>query len=313
MLLGRYQFNCRFETEARLPAFKGSTFRGAFGSALKSVVCAVREKDCRHCLLASNCIYARVFEPKVCSEENPRLRQATAPHPYVIEPPRDLRSHYAAGDEFSFELLLFGEFNQYLSYFIYAFEAMGERGLGGLRKRGMGRYFLESVSCENETVYHKNTRQLVPPAVADLKMPEPCSQKGQLDVFLLTPLRLKFENHLQADLPFHLLVRSALRRISSVFNCFGSGEPPLDYRGLVARANEVPTVSSQLDWVDWKRYSQRQEQTMLMGGMSGSVCYDGDLSEFLPLLDVARHLHLGKQTAFGLGLIDYRLKPVDGL
>ena len=42
---------------------------------------------------------------------------------------------------------------------------------------------------------------------------------------------------------------------------------------------------------------------MFMGGMIGSVTYDGDLGKYLPLLDIASMVHIGKQTTFGMGKI----------
>ena len=306
MLLGHYQFACRFQEDALLPAYKGSTFRGAFGSALKKVVCAVREKDCGRCLLAGRCLYARVFEPAPCRDG---LRQATPPHPYVIEPPLNPGTRFTSGDAFDFNLLLFGEFNDYLPYFIYAFEAMGEQGLGARRGRGMGRYTLQGVKSGAQELYNGQTRQLEKPQPHMLHLSPPPAASGTLRVELVTPLRLKYDNQLQALLPFHLLVRAALRRLSTLFDCFGQGEPDLDYRGLVARAHDIKVDSSRLRWCDWQRYSNRQEQTMLMGGMSGEITYCGDIGEYLPLLEIARAVHLGKQSAFGLGLIDYSFQP----
>lgn len=51
MLYGNYRFNCRFKSEALLPEYKGSTFRGVFGRALKDVVCVSRNNDCPKCLV----------------------------------------------------------------------------------------------------------------------------------------------------------------------------------------------------------------------------------------------------------------------
>lgn len=308
MRLGRYQFTCRFLDEALLPPYKGSTFRGAFGAALKQVVCAVREKDCSRCLLASRCVYARIFETAPARQEQ-GLRLAASPHPYVIEPPSSPQTRFAEGDLFHFDLLLFGEFTEYLPYFVYAFESMGEQGLGGRRRQGLGRYQLESVTCGNQAIYNAADRKLAVPKPQNLTLDDGSPATGLLRLQLLTPLRLKYDNQLQAELPFHLLVRACLRRISGVFSCFGSGEPALDYRGLVARAAQVQVCDAKLRWCDWQRYSNRQEQTMLMGGMLGEISYRGELGEYLPLLDLARELHLGKQTAFGLGQIDVRFHP----
>ena len=40
---------------------------------------------------------------------------------------------------------------------------------------------------------------------------------------------------------------------------------------------------------------------MLMGGMVGFITYEGELAEFLPLVEFCEKVHLGKQTTFGLG------------
>ena len=125
----------------------------------------------------------------------------------------------------------------------------------------------------------------------------------RLEINLLTPLRLKYLNELESTLPFHVLIRAALRRVSSLFAAYGDGEPALDYRGLVGRAQEIAVEESHLHWFDWRRWSNRQDQEMLMGGLIGKISYTGDLTEFMPLLHLCEHLHLGKQTAFGLGKI----------
>ncbi|MBW2102778.1 MAG: CRISPR system precrRNA processing endoribonuclease RAMP protein Cas6, partial [Deltaproteobacteria bacterium] len=52
------------------------------------------------------------------------------------------------------------------------------------------------------------------------------------------------------------------------------------------------------------RYSNRHERRMLMGGMVGSVVYEGRLGEFMPLLELSSKVHLGKNTSFGLGKMD---------
>jgi hypothetical protein len=62
MLFGEYRFHAVLEDDAILPPYKGSTFRGGFGVALKQVVCALRRQGCPACLLRRQCVYALVFE-----------------------------------------------------------------------------------------------------------------------------------------------------------------------------------------------------------------------------------------------------------
>ena len=125
----------------------------------------------------------------------------------------------------------------------------------------------------------------------------------KIRITIETPLRLKFKNHLKADLPFHVLARAMLRRISSLLHYYGDGEPELDYRGLVAQAREVKIIDNNLKWFDWRRYSLRQDRSMFMGGLVGSVTYEGKIAEYLPFIEFCTRVHVGKQTSFGLGKI----------
>lgn len=310
MLFGRYEFTCKLETDAQLPYYKGSTFRGVFGRALKKVVCALKQQECETCLLNEKCVYAQIFETTVAAKSKDS-RMAAKPHPFVIEPPLTIKTHFPARSAFDFSLLLIGDTNNYLPYFIYAFEQMGKIGIGKKINGQRGRFLLETVRINNTVIYSSadqklnmngHVRKLI------LESPEITQDKNfRLTLTLETPLRLKFDNRLQAALPFHILVRAMLRRTSSLMNAYGNGEPALDYPGLVQRAEAVTITDNNLSWYDWQRYSFRQEQKMLMGGMAGSVTYEGTIGEYLPLVEFCENVHLGKQTTFGLGKITTEL------
>ncbi len=62
MLYGKYSFTVTFNSDAILPPYKGSTFRGVFGHALKRVTCALKRQSCDDCMLRSKCVYPFVFE-----------------------------------------------------------------------------------------------------------------------------------------------------------------------------------------------------------------------------------------------------------
>ncbi|MBA4369033.1 MAG: CRISPR-associated protein Cas6 [Desulfobacterium sp.] len=304
MLFGRYGFTSRLETDAELPSYKGSTFRGVFGRALKKVVCALRQQECDECILKTKCIYTQVFETPA-SGESLDSRIVSPPHPFVIEPPLSDKSHYPAGDLFDFNLLLMGEANNFLPYFIYAFEQMGEIGIGKKINNHRGRFLLDQVQCGGSVIYTSACRKLNKAGTSEslqLQVPKNHREKSlQLRLILETPLRLKFNNKFQASLPFHVLIRAMLRRVSSLMNAYGDGEPALDYRGLVQRAENIQMIDNHLSWYDWQRYSFRQDAKMLMGGMVGSATYEGNIDEYLPLFDFCEQVHIGKQTTFGLG------------
>ncbi len=303
MFFGNYRFSCLFTDEAELPPFKGSTFRGVFGRALKNVVCALRRQECPDCLLNNRCLYSVVFEATE-TQNIPESRVASPPHPFVIEPPMDTATHYRKGDRFNFNLLLFGDTNLQLPYFVYAFEQMGKIGIGKRIDGIRGRFDLEDVTTGSDPIYSASDKKLKTDKGLERLSLEAVNQEDKdyrITVRFLTPLRLKFENRLSADLQFHILARAMLRRVSSLFNAYGDKEPELDYKGLVKRALDVRTIKNELQWFDWKRYSFRQDREMYLGGIIGSVVYEGRLREYMELIELCSRLHIGKQTTFGLG------------
>lgn len=215
-------------------------------------------------------------------------------------------THFQPEDGFAFTLLLFGWANEYLPYFVYTLEEMGKIGLGRSIAGQRGSFRLEQITAQGQLIYHRQDRVLLKQPPQDLALPEPGRHRegtSTITVRLETPRRLKYQNTLQAQLPFHVLLRAVLRRIASLGTSFEAGEPRLDYRGLVGRAQQVETVQADLQWLDWRRYSNRQDQAMLMGGLTGSVTYEGNLAELQPLFAFAEQVHIGKATTFGLGKI----------
>lgn len=303
MLFGCYDFHTEFLSKAILPPYKGSTIRGAFGVALRRVLCVLKHQECNVCPLNGTCVYAQVFEN--LHKAGPATGQG-APHPFVIEPPPDEKTDYEPGDGMGFRLLLFGSSNEKLNYFVYAFEQMGRLGLGRAVGGKRGVFELKSVLVGATNIYESADGNINPPNPENISLDLFQSSKSdvsRLVVTMVTPLRLKFQNSFRDELPFHVLIRSALRRISSLNSQFYDGEPDLNYRGLVQRAGDVMTESSNIRWLDWARYSNRQEIKMQMGGLVGQVTYTGALTEFLPLLRYCEQVHIGKATTFGLGKI----------
>ncbi len=311
MFYGKYSTRCLVESPMILPQYKGSTLRGAFGSALKRVVCALKRIECQHCILNPRCLYVQVFEATELTRSEPANKRSQTPHPFVIEPPLTTETEFLPGADLDFSLILFGDQNENLAYFIYALVQMGKAGIGKKINGRRGTYRLEHVILRDSVIYDSNEELLKLPGNIEYISPVELTAGGiscnRLKINIITPLRIKFKNRLSNELPFHVLVRAMLRRAFSLFESYGNAQPDFDYRELVRRATEVKTLRSELTWLDWRRYSNRQQRAMFMGGITGSIEYGGTLREFLPLIEFSRKVHIGKQTTFGLGQIDYEI------
>ena len=137
----QFRFIIKPVNRINLPYYKGSTFRGGFGHAFKRVVCVSRGKDCLDCILKGSCIYSYVFETPPPHDTTKMRKYPSAPHPFVLTPPLESKRYYDIGEETAFELTLIGKAIDYLPYFIYTFEELGQMGIG----KGRARYQLQEV------------------------------------------------------------------------------------------------------------------------------------------------------------------------
>jgi hypothetical protein len=326
----RFDFLMEAEEEIHLPSYKGSTFRGAFGSQFKKVACALRQEDCHRCLLRQRCVYAIIFESPSPPEGNVLGQVNSIPHPFVIEPPIEEQQRYHKGQLFSIGLILIGNAIQYLPYFIYTFDLLGKNGIG----KGRGSCLLREVATlgtagiphiiyRSKTgkleSYSKECIDLSQPVLSVIKgkgitSPPATDAKREIAVTFLTPTRLKYNGKLTTDLEFHVFIRQLLRRLFLLTHYYCKDSAAGDsisgegyHRTLIDMASAIRVTSSNLRWYDWERYSRRQDTRMKLGGFVGEIVYTGDLSLFIPFLKAGEILHVGKGTSFGLG--KYTIRP----
>jgi hypothetical protein len=79
-----------------------------------------------------------------------------------------------------------------------------------------------------------------------------------------------------------------------------------DFKALAVQVEQVQG-RHRFHWCEWERYSHRQQQKMVFGGVLGELELSGYLTPFLPLLARGQWLHVGNKTTFGMG--HYRLVP----
>ncbi len=294
----KFQIVIKAKDTLSLPKYKGSTFRGGFGNSFKKVVCINRNKECNECMLKEKCVYAYIFETPVPEDSNVMRKYRYCPHPFIIEPPENTKTVFKSEEELAFGLVLIGKAIDYLPYFIYTFEELGEIGIG----KGRGKFELVEVKDGEKVIYSSDTKALKPFVSSALDFESISADSGFLTVDFKTPTRIVYDTQLTLDLEFHILMRALLRRISllSYFH-FNKDMPDIDFKGIIERAGKVKTSQRNLIWHDWERYSARQDTRMKLGGFKGEIKFEGDISDFMPLIMLGEQIHIGKGTSFGLG------------
>jgi hypothetical protein len=303
-----------------LPPYKGSTLRGGFGNAFRRISCALKEANCNNCLLRTSCPYAYIFETAPPPGSAALRNYESIPRPFVLEPPLETKTEYRPGEKLAFNLILIGRATNYLPYFIVAFRELGELGIGKMRRK----YRLAEIQAvglnngESQLVYQaedqlvRNTNLAIQIDQAELlRQKDEDKTLTRLGLDFLTITRIKFEENYVHHIELHMLIRSLLRRLSSLAYFHHGWELELDFTGLIERAAEVRLVSDGTRWVDWERYSSRQDNKVNMGGLVGMVEYEGCLDEFLPLLRIGELVHVGKGAVFGMGKYEFSDDTID--
>jgi hypothetical protein len=105
-------------------------------------------------------------------------------------------------------------------------------------------------------------------------------------------------------MPFGVLFARVRDRISTLRSLYGEGPLPIDFQALADRAGLVRTVDCDLQYQDVPRRSSRTAAVHGIGGVTGRVDYEGDLTEFLPYLRAAGWTGVGRHTVWGNGVIE---------
>lgn len=299
--VARYRLEFRVTQPIRLPDYAGSMLRGAFGHALRQLACMTRQKECAGCSLAQGCPYPAVFAP-LPPATHALQSFSHIPVPQVIEPPAWGARVLTAGETLTFHHVLIGRARQELPLIVLAWRRALARGVGA----GEGTAeLLRVVHCGDgdETEVHRPEVGTIAEHVQHIALRTP-SDARLVDTTLniLTPLRLQHNG--QALPPARLQPRTlllALARRANLLAEFHAEGPLIDDFAALSDAAASIEDERNVHWRDWKRYSSRQQRAMCLGGVVGTWRLQGTLAPFTALLRLGQWLHVGKETAFGLG------------
>jgi hypothetical protein len=299
--VARLRLRTRVERAVHWPEYAGSALRGLWGHALRRLACATGQPVCDGCPLHARCAYPPLFEPPPAPGDR---HHADPTPPYVIEPGMQPRA-LAAGDAYAFDLVVFGAALAEVELVVRAWQAALARDIGPAR----GALRLEGVDAVDASGAAQAWLDLRP-AAAPRPLPlagVPLARAGdaprRLRVRLLTPLYVKrggrpLRPHELGAADF---VWAVVRRVADVCELHLRQPTGFDYAALKAACAALRHADADLDGLELRRWSNRQQRHTPLAGIVGSLVVEGELTPFWPALQLGRWLHAGGKTSFGLG------------
>lgn len=304
--LGKYHIELQFTKNTKLTGYLGSTLRGALGHSLKRISCTQVDIECANCLLRHQCPYSYLFMAFPMDD----LDNANVPVPYVIDPINVEKEIFEPGDTLSFGLLLFGKANQYWPYILVALQQWAILGIGKQRSPLiLHRVYILHVDGTRKLIYQDGTIVDKPERYVNgldiidhhKQTIDNIKKNNHITIDFDTMTRLTDNGHLVNQPSFSVFVRSLLRRISALYLVHHNKQLFWDFSSFNKVAQEVAVAHDKTYWYDWVRYSSRQRTTMKLGGLKGSISFEGNLDMFAELLVLGSYTRVGKNTTFGLG------------
>jgi hypothetical protein len=312
--LARFRFELEPESHLAFhPRNPGNTLRGAFGSTFKRLVC-LTPGDCREtCRLKATCPYGQIFESSPPPGTERLSLNQDIPRPFILRPPQAHKTAAGRGDILPFEVILIGTAADYLAYFLVTFRELGQQGIG----IGRGQYEIKRVCLLNETgeeiaEIYSGSDNVVRPCpyrltfkdcqiAAETLAAHLTPDASRLTLWFITPTHLKANGRIVQRPDFHHLIKRLRDRINALAHFYCQDALDLDHKAFGQRAETVRTVNCRVRWEERDRRSWKTGLAHDMGGFVGEVTYEGELAEFLPLLILGQHTHVGKYAVWGNG------------
>lgn len=264
---------------AILPAYLGSTLRGAVGQAL-------------HCDPPA---YNYLYNNRSLSKGRQDI-----PNSYLIVPPEINRSEFRPGEELCFYIILLGEAAQYTQPLVNALKRK-RLGLGALRfpfeLKKITHALDQRVIWEDGSFYEAAARSVVLP---HRSLPD----VNKVTIRTRTPLRIRRDGALLETVDFITIIRNITHRLEALARRYGGWVDSLEVARIQTLSAQVAMIQNHFELKAITRYSNRIGEKMDFSGLTGSMQLQGELTPFVPWLYAAQTLHIGRNTTFGMGRIE---------
>ena len=299
--IARYRLNFSVTHDLQLPPYAASTLRGVFGHALLSAACTCTTRQISH---LPSCPYAQIFEPAPCTDLPSSVRQ-NPPPPYLIETPLFAPTHFPAGADYAFDLVLFGLTRHSLPLIAAVFAQAFAKGLGA---GNTGKGELTSIAVQQADGSFLTISEHGSPIERhnnSIRLPERYPTQARIQ--LLTPLRIQQKGKIlrETELTQEIFLRQLLRRYLTLAHLHWHNHTDTAELSSQIGGQGFPP---QLSWHEYHRFSNRQRQITPLSGLIGTWQLTNLPPAFSQMLYIGQWLHLGKETVFGNG--QYRIIQV---
>ena len=216
--------------------------------------------------------------PDVCEQVFKIGDTESVPNPFVVSMPYPGKGGYRTGDTLDFAITLFGAACVYESEILSAVRLMCRGKLSS------------SEIINSEQVYIRewsdDGAETIPYADA-------------LTVRFLTPTEILSSKVPVAELDFKKYIDSLFGRIAGVIDRYTEDKFTIPYRFVA----NIPFVKAEyrLKPIRFKTSGQP------INGFVGSIRYFGDITRYLPYIDLGSQIHIGKKTTRSCGEYSYKI------
>jgi hypothetical protein len=194
------------------------------------------------------------------------------PNPFVISAPYPSKEFYQTGESLEFAVTLFGAACGFADDIIGAAKRMSGGKLSGTN--------LSNVTCEYSREWSDAGVQTIPPY-------------GDITIHFVTPTELLRGKEPVCEPSFGTLIDSLFGRIAGIVDHYGESAFVLPY-SLFA---DKPLVKAEFDLKQVKISLNKQP----INGFTGTARYRGDITPYLPYIDLGSQIHIGKKTTRSCG------------
>lgn len=279
------------DVTVKLVAVLYDALRG-FETLFRASCCSTGQQSCAFCAEAAECQYQTVFAQHVSSDpEIVRLHQKPSL-------PYSLHVNWPGANTVSVGIAIIGRAVNFVDLFHSALLRVVEAGVCAVLSPDA--YVLNSYCIDYQGVRHLlNSSAIVPKSVIMLSGQHVLQNSVHSDrvrVSLLSPLRLLSNGSIAHRFDFGMFFRSQMRRCSSLYAYYGTGELNLDFVSLSRAAKNIDVLDDEIHYSQ-PLWSKRQNRS----GLTGTAECAGLVEPMFSLLRLGSYFNAGKGAAIGLG------------